>query len=129
MEGEDKCASCSGVVIVDTIRADRVCQDCGLVAGRVLDAGPEWRLYSEEAEGSLRHLGNERADVRGDDTLGEMSSSSGTHLVGAGSSVLNKLYLTSEEGRASLRNSRLFDSLNLMCEHLRVTKITQVSYM
>ena len=42
----DQCPLCGGKLVEDRERGELVCEQCGCVASRMPDQGPEWRAYS-----------------------------------------------------------------------------------
>ncbi|WP_435125536.1 transcription initiation factor IIB [Halobaculum sp. D14] len=52
------CPECDGPVRADEERAERTCQDCGLVLDAdEVDRGPEWRSFGDEPDSDRRRVG------------------------------------------------------------------------
>jgi len=65
-----KCGNCGSTrVIVDDIRGEVVCADCGYVlSSEVIDDGPDWRYYTEDER--IRRSRGEPSEVLGSRILG-----------------------------------------------------------
>ncbi len=64
---ERTCPECAGThIVVDDIRGELVCDDCGLVlSDRAMDASPEWSAYSPEEAARISHTGTPRDPLTG----------------------------------------------------------------
>lgn len=64
------CPECSGKVIKDGQRGERVCQDCGLVVDNdEIDRGPEWRAFNSSEQEQKSRVGAPRTVMMHDEGL------------------------------------------------------------
>ena len=122
--GINYCSRCnSSSFFTDEKRGEVICMDCGVVScSNMLDFSPEWRQVDKE--GMTNTLAIDRAAP---DRSRPGRSITDSFFRGSGSKAMNKIYLETAAGKASLRKQRLFERLTTTCKRLRVTKTTEVS--
>ena len=95
----DECGSTN--IMEDGHSGDSVCTDCGLVKGRIIDQGAEWRSFAEDDGPDKSRVGAQAH-----------------HLLSSGSSMSTTIARGRDDGKEANTIGRLADNLNSSDRHL-----------
>ena len=116
---EHKCRECkSANTMEDHHSGDIVCMDCGLVIGKVIDQGEEWRSFADDDGPDKSRVGAARNDLLSESAMSTSIARQQKDGPGGGYSTMSSL-----QGVASAQDRHLLDQfrkLQRMADRIKI---------
>ncbi len=121
---EHKCRECkSANTMEDHHSGDIVCMDCGLVIGKVIDQGEEWRSFADDDGPDKSRVGAARNDLLSEGAMSTSIARQQKDGPGGGYSTMSSL-----QGVASAQDRHLLDQfrkLQRMADRIKIPRLVR----